>query len=108
MRLQAAPLLGKIVDLAARGRIDLAEPLPQPERPAPTAAERLGLSARETEVLTLIGRGLSNAEIAEILFISPKTASAHVSHILRKLNVSSRVQAATVAQRAGLIEKHTG
>lgn len=108
MRLQAAPLLGKIVDLAGRGRIDLAEPLPQPERPAPTAAERLGLSARETEVLTLIGRGLSNAEIAEILFISPKTASAHVSHILRKLNVSSRVQAATVAQRAGLIEKHTG
>ena len=62
-------------------------------------AEILGLSAREWEVLELVAAGRSNAEIAELLFISPKTASVHVTHILDKLGVSNRVEAATIAVR---------
>ena len=50
-------------------------------------------------MLALVGRGLTNAEIAEELFISVKTASVHVSNILRKLGLKSRIQAAAVAQR---------
>ena len=57
-----------------------------------------GLTAREAEVLTLLAQGLSNGEIADHLFISPKTASVHVSNIYGKLGVETRVAAATVAQ----------
>ena len=63
------------------------------------AAEKIELTAREQQVLDLIAEGLSNRQIGERLFISGKTASVHVSAILRKLGVSSRTEAA-VAQRA--------
>lgn len=63
----------------------------------------LGLSAREREVLKLVAVGLSNREIAEALFVSPRTVSTHVEHVLAKLDVTSRVQAATLAVRAGLV-----
>ena len=62
----------------------------------------LGLSARESEVLALVAAGRTNGQIAEELFISPKTASVHVTHILDKLGVSSRIEAAMLAARAGL------
>jgi DNA-binding NarL/FixJ family response regulator len=62
----------------------------------------LGLSAREVEVLVLVASGLSNGEIAERLFITRKTAAVHVTHILDKLGVSNRVEAAMVAARVGL------
>ena len=65
---------------------------------APLAA--LGLTAREVEVLELVGEGLTNRQIAERLFISPKTAGLHVSNILGKLGVANRTQAAEVAHRA--------
>jgi DNA-binding NarL/FixJ family response regulator len=65
---------------------------------APLAA--LGLTAREVEVLELVGEGLTNRQIAERLFISPKTAGLHVSNILGKLRVANRTQAAEVAHRA--------
>jgi DNA-binding NarL/FixJ family response regulator len=64
--------------------------------------ERFGLTTREREVLALLAAGASNPQIAEELFISPKTASVHVSNIISKLNVSSRGQAAALAHRHGL------
>ena len=57
----------------------------------------VGLSARESEVLALMAEGLSNPAIAEALYISRETVKSHVKQVLRKLDVSSRVEAATVA-----------
>jgi two-component system NarL family response regulator len=66
-------------------------------------SDGVALSEREIEVLRLVARGLENNEIAEALFISPQTAKNHVSRILRKLGVQSRVQAAVYAVRRGII-----
>ena len=71
----------------------------EPE-PDPGPIEQL--SARELEVLRLIASGMENAEIAETLGISPRTAKNHVSNILAKLGLSSRIQAAIYAVRRGL------
>jgi DNA-binding NarL/FixJ family response regulator len=67
------------------------------------AREPYGLTGRELAVLRLLAAGRSNAQIGAELYISPSTASVHVSSILRKLGVTSRVQAAAVAERAGLL-----
>jgi DNA-binding NarL/FixJ family response regulator len=63
-----------------------------------------GLTDRELLVLRLLAAGRSNGEIGAQLFISRKTASVHVSNILRKLGVSTRVQAAALAERAGILD----
>jgi DNA-binding NarL/FixJ family response regulator len=55
------------------------------------------LTRREQEVLRLVAAGLTNREIAERLFITPKTASNHVSHILTKLGARTRTEAAALA-----------
>jgi DNA-binding CsgD family transcriptional regulator len=98
--LRAGPLGAEIRALARAARIDLAQPAvisrPEPDRTG------TGLTPREREVLSLLGNGLSNAQIAKTLYISEKTASVHVSNILRKLGVTSRVQAATTAAKLGL------
>ncbi|MCP9948741.1 response regulator transcription factor [Actinomadura madurae] len=60
------------------------------------------LTGREREVLKLVAEGHNNREIAATLFISPKTASVHVSNILAKLNATSRTQAAAIAHREGI------
>jgi DNA-binding NarL/FixJ family response regulator len=60
------------------------------------------LTARETEVLNLVAAGHTNRQIGAQLFVSEKTAGVHVSNILRKLGVTSRVDAAAVAQRLQL------
>ncbi|MFU8873090.1 helix-turn-helix transcriptional regulator [Micromonospora sp. SL4-19] len=63
------------------------------------------LTSREQEVLRLVAEGHSNSRIAERLFISPKTASVHVSRIIAKLDVSNRVEAAALAHRLGLLDR---
>lgn len=57
---------------------------------------------REYQVLGLLTQGKTNREIGEALYMSPKTASVHVTHILEKLGVQTRVQAAAFAARHGL------
>jgi DNA-binding CsgD family transcriptional regulator len=76
----------------------------QPVTPAqPTPAQDLGLTQREMEVLRLLARGMSDREIAGALFLSPRTVGWHVTHLLTKLDVSSRTAAAAAALRRGLI-----
>jgi DNA-binding CsgD family transcriptional regulator len=98
--LGAARLAAEVERLATRARVDLEAPAP-PTPSGVSAAAELGLTPREAEVLALLGRGRTNREIAAELFISEKTASVHVSNILRKLRVGSRFEAAGVGQRLG-------
>jgi DNA-binding CsgD family transcriptional regulator len=69
---------------------------------ASTRENPAGLTSRELEVLTLVGEGMRNAEIARRLFLSTRTVDHHVSRILRKLSVSTRVEAASEAMRLGV------
>jgi DNA-binding NarL/FixJ family response regulator len=81
-----------IEDLAAR---------PDPDRAPPP--ELGALTDREREVLALVGRGRSNAEIAEQLFMSPATAKTHVSHVMTKLYARDRAQLVVLAYESGLV-----
>ena len=100
--LGAEPLRADIETLARRGRIDLVEesktPPESPKEPAP-----FDLTDRELEVLALVALGYSNGRIGEELFISTKTASVHVSNILRKLAAANRIEAAAIAHEADLV-----
>ena len=95
-RLGARPLLEQIRALARRGRVELGDATDA------TAADGLDLTARERDVLRLVAAGRTNREIGAELYMSPKTASVHVSRILRKLNARGRVEAAAIAHRRGL------
>jgi DNA-binding CsgD family transcriptional regulator len=75
----------------------------QAEAPAP-----YGLTERELAVLRLLVAGRTNAQIGAELYISPRTAGVHVTNILRKLGVSNRVQAAALAEHAGLCHPRQG
>jgi len=74
--------------------------------PAPPQREIDGITEREREVLTLIGRGMSNGEIAAQLCISTATAKAHVAHLLTKLGARDRVQLVIVAYEADLVSPY--
>ncbi len=103
-QLGAEPMAAEIAALASRARIDL-EVLPtgEPSQPARPGSE-LGLSEREIEVLALVALGRTNRQIAEELFITEKTAGHHVSNILSKLEVTNRLEAATIAHRSGMVQ----
>jgi DNA-binding CsgD family transcriptional regulator/tetratricopeptide (TPR) repeat protein len=120
VRLGAAPLRMDIESLARRARVSLvagppaeavastdaigtATPGSGPASQRPSTGRGPALSARELEVLRLVADGRTNGEIAEQLFITRKTAGVHVTHILDKLGVSNRVEAAMMAARAGLL-----
>lgn len=108
----AAPLHADVDALMRRARLRGGEPVngvapvvtQAPAVAEPDEMERLGLTAREGEVLRLVADGRSNGQIAEALFISRKTASVHVSNILSKLGVSTRVEAAALAHRRGIAD----
>jgi DNA-binding CsgD family transcriptional regulator/tetratricopeptide (TPR) repeat protein len=87
--------------LARGARLRIEPPVTAVAEQAPRL--QLRLTGREREVLALVTEGRSNGQIASALFISPKTASVHVSNILAKLNASSRTEAATTAHRLGLL-----
>ena len=74
----------------------------QPAQPT-DAARPAGLSEREVEVLSLVIRGLSNRQMAEVLFVSPKTVDHHIQHIYDKIGVSTRVGATLFALQHGLV-----
>ena len=104
LRLGAEPFRGDVEALAQRARLDLSPPATEPTRKPHDAGRGANgaldaLTPRERDVLSLLVEGRTNKEVAAALFISEKTASVHVSHILTKLGVRSRVQAVAVAHR---------
>jgi DNA-binding NarL/FixJ family response regulator len=105
----AEPLAGEIEALVRRARLRVADGADDdeglPEDAVPDELARLGLTAREAEVLSLVADGYSNGQIAERLFITRKTASVHVSNILAKLEVGTRLEAAAMAHRMGLVRQ---
>jgi DNA-binding NarL/FixJ family response regulator len=101
-RLRAAPLGAALDDLARRARLDPGNGNRGGPGPGSRAVSPLGaLTDREREVLRLLAKGMSNREIGTELFITPKTASVHVSNILGKLGAASRTEAAAIAYREG-------
>ncbi|HEY1702215.1 MAG TPA: AAA family ATPase [Trebonia sp.] len=106
-KLRAEPLGRTLDDLARRARLDTGGVARggQPGRHGTGGGARVsrlgGLTDREREVLSLLARGMSNREIGAELFITPKTASVHVSNILGKLGAASRTEAAAIAYREG-------
>jgi DNA-binding CsgD family transcriptional regulator len=87
--LDAAPTLARVAALEQR----LSSGLP---------AYPAGLTAREVDVLRLVARGMSDAEVAERLFISPRTVGSHLTSIYTKLDVGSRTAAAAAARDYGI------
>jgi DNA-binding NarL/FixJ family response regulator len=108
------------VDVVARGdallspaitRRVIAEFARVTRTPPPTDSRLAELTTRELDVLRLLTRGCSNAEIAEKLVVSDATAKTHVAHILAKLGVRDRVQVVILAYESGLArpgEEHAG
>lgn len=109
--LGAKPLAAAVTGLGRRARLRLqVGRTPDKKLDAEAAAESVappvdpfGLTGRELEVLGLLALGRTNRQVADELFISENTAGVHVSHILSKLNASSRTEAATTAVKLGIV-----
>jgi DNA-binding CsgD family transcriptional regulator len=99
VELGARPLREALEALARRARIGL-----EGVDSADDAADRLGLTPREREVLALLADGRSNRQIGDKLFMAESTAGVHVSNILGKLGVTRRSEAAAMAHRLGLFQ----
>jgi DNA-binding NarL/FixJ family response regulator len=107
VQLRARPLAAELEALARRARLSLqdgAEPAVV-SGDGDGAAERVGLTARELEVLRLVAKGETNRSIGQALYISEKTVSVHISRILAKLDARGRVEAAGLALRLGLLDE---
>jgi DNA-binding CsgD family transcriptional regulator len=108
VRLGAEPLRQQLELLARQARIEVevgarvAQPATMNGDGAHGGGTGLGLTEREAEVLRLVAGGWSNQQIGDALYITRKTASVHVSNIMGKLGVASRVEAAALAHRLGL------
>ncbi len=97
--------LGRRVSTIAREIVGRRQEVAKPDpdiAPGPVEAEH-NLTPREVEVLTLLAQGSSTAQIAEQLFVSPRTAATHINNILGKLGVNSRTAAVAHAMRIGLV-----
>ena len=75
---------------------------PAQERPPATSEPPAGLTLRELEVLKLVATGMTNAQVAETLFLSPRTVQRHLNSVYHKLGVSSRTAATRFAIEHGL------
>jgi DNA-binding CsgD family transcriptional regulator len=104
VQMGAEPILDEVKTLGRRARLKVVHTaLSGPaQESGSTAIEKFGLTDREAEVLALVAAGRSNPQIAAELFISPKTASVHVSNIISKLGVTTRGEAAALAHRHGI------
>jgi DNA-binding CsgD family transcriptional regulator len=102
---QHIPVIEATTELARRAHLDLDEQseLTLHSPTSPTPARLATLTSRELAVLREVTIGKTNIEIGAVLFMSPKTVSVHVTHILRKLGIRSRVQAAALAAEAGIL-----
>jgi DNA-binding NarL/FixJ family response regulator len=98
--LLAPRLTRRLIEAFVAGRGRMPGNGPSPGTPAP---ELVTLTPREREVLALVGRGHSNAEIAEALVLSPLTAKTHVARLFAKLRARDRAQLVVIAYESGLV-----
>jgi DNA-binding NarL/FixJ family response regulator len=101
---RTAPAPGASGASGASGAFGISDPAAKTASGGRCTADLLArvLTDREREVLTMVARGLSNAEIAEELTISPATAKTHVAHLLTKLDARDRIQLVIMAYQSGL------
>jgi DNA-binding NarL/FixJ family response regulator len=97
------PYAGALMSRRRRGTAG-AQPGRDTARDTARSVAAMGLSERERAIIGLMGRGLTNKQIAIRLRIAPETVKSHAKHLYTKLSVGSRIEAVTLASRLGLIQ----